>query len=116
MSNKDNSFFDKVFDVARKVPCGKVTTYGAIARYIGMSKSARMVGWALNKCNSEAEYVPAHRVVNRIGLLTGKHYFGGQNTMAELLVAEGIEIVDNKIIKFETHFWDPNKELSSYQC
>ncbi|MCZ4317525.1 MGMT family protein [Aequorivita viscosa] len=103
------SFFEKVYQVVKLIPYGKVTSYGAIAHYLSASGSARMVGWAMNA--SKKREVPAHRVVNRNGLLTGKHHFDGTNLMQQLLENEGIEIVDNKIQNFEKHFWDPMKEL-----
>lgn len=103
------NFFDKVYAVAKQIPYGRVTSYGAIAKYLGAARSARMVGWAMN--NSSAKDVPAHRVVNRVGVLTGKHHFGGTNLMQQLLENEGIKVKDNQIIDFQTHFWDPAKEL-----
>jgi methylated-DNA-protein-cysteine methyltransferase-like protein len=109
MTNK--SFFQRVYEVARQIPPGKVTSYGAIARYLGSGQSARMVGWAMNKSFSEKEFIPAHRVVNRNGLLTGKNHFPGQNTMQELLEQEGIKVKEDKILNFNKCFWDPNKEL-----
>lgn len=102
-------FFEKVYEVARLVPYGKVTSYGAIAKYLGAAKSARIVGYAMN--GSHGKDVPAHRVVNRKGLLTGKHHFEGTNLMQQLLESEGIEVVDNQIQNFETVYWDPAKEL-----
>jgi len=108
---KDKSFFDDVYAVVRAIPYGRVSTYGAIARYLGSPQSSRMVGWAMNKAFSEKEFVPAHRVVNRIGLLTGKHYFGSSDTMKQLLESEGIPIVDDQIRNFEKFFWDPVKEM-----
>lgn len=102
-------FFEKVYQVAVLIPYGKVTSYGAIANYLGAAGSARMVGWAMN--GSGSKDVPAHRVVNRHGLLTGKHHFQGTNLMQQLLESEGIEVIDNKIQNFEKHFWDPMKEL-----
>ncbi len=107
MSNE--GFFEKVYQVAVLIPYGRVTSYGAIANYLGAAGSARMVGWAMN--GSGNKDVPAHRVVNRNGLLTGKHHFQGTNLMQQLLENEGIEVVDNKIQDFEKHFWDPMKEL-----
>lgn len=104
-------FFEKVYDVARQIPHGRVTSYGAIARFLGAVGSARMVGWAMNGAGKFPE-VPAHRVVNRKGLLTGKHHFEGLNLMQQLLESEGIEVIDNQIQDFEKHFWDPLKELS----
>ncbi|MFD1161069.1 MGMT family protein [Hwangdonia seohaensis] len=103
------NFFDKVYEVARLIPYGKVTSYGAIANYLGAAKSARMVGYAMN--GSHGKDVPAHRVVNRKGLLTGKHHFDGTNLMQQLLESEDIEVVDNQIQDFESVFWDPAKEL-----
>lgn len=103
------NFFDKVYAVAKQIPYGRVTSYGAIAKYLGAARSARMVGWAMN--NSSAKDVPAHRVVNRVGVLTGKHHFGGTNLMQQLLENEGIKVKDNQIIDFQTYFWDPAKEL-----
>lgn len=106
---EEQSFFDKVYDVARQIPYGRVTSYGAIAKYLGAARSARMVGWAMN--SSSAKDVPAHRVVNRVGILTGKHHFGGTNLMQQLLENEGIKVKDNQIVDFQKHFWDPGKEL-----
>lgn len=103
------SFFDKVYEVAQQIPYGRVTSYGAIAKYLGAARSARMVGWAMN--NSHSKDVPAHRVVNRVGVLTGKHHFGGSNLMQQLLENEGIKVVDNQIVDFQKYFWDPSKEL-----
>lgn len=103
------SFFDKVYQVAKQIPYGRVTSYGAIAKYLGAAKSARMVGYAMN--GSHNKDVPAHRVVNRKGLLTGKHHFDGTNLMQQLLESEGIKVKDNQIQKFDTVFWDPIKEL-----
>jgi len=97
--------------VARLIPFGKVTSYGAIAKYLGTAQSARMVGWAMNDSHHQKEYVPAHRVVNRNGLLTGKHHFGNSNTMKQLLENEGIKVVDDQIVDFEKHFWDPKIDL-----
>ena len=105
----EEGFFEKVYQVAVLIPYGKVTSYGAIANYLGAAGSARMVGWAMN--GSGSKDVPAHRVVNRHGLLTGKHHFQGTNLMQQLLESEGIEVIDNKIQNFEKHFWDPMKEL-----
>ena len=100
-------FFEKVYELTRKIPYGKVTTYGAIAKQLGSAKSARMVGWALNKSSSQKEFVPAHRVVNRLGLLSGKAHFGNMNTMQELLENEGVEILNNQIINLEKYLWLP---------
>ncbi len=105
----EEGFFEKVYQVAALIPYGRITSYGAIANYLGATGSARMVGWAMN--GSGNKDVPAHRVVNRNGLLTGKHHFQGTNLMQQLLESEGIEVVDNKIQNFEKLFWDPIKEL-----
>ena len=104
-SNNDN-FFERVYIIVRQIPEGKVTSYGAIAKAIGAARSARMVGWAMNASHN-LEDVPAHRVVNRIGILSGKHHFEGTNLMQQLLENEGIQVVDNQIIDFEKHFWEP---------
>ncbi|MFL9845470.1 MGMT family protein [Flavobacterium rhizosphaerae] len=104
------SFFEKVYAVVRQVPYGRVTSYGAVAQYLGAARSARMVGWAMNASHGQ-EDVPAHRVVNRQGLLTGKHHFEGTNLMQQLLESEGIEVKNNKIVHFSAHFWDPAVEL-----
>ncbi|HPF11561.1 MAG TPA: MGMT family protein [Flavobacteriaceae bacterium] len=108
---KEPSFFDRVHEVAKLIPYGRVTSYGAIAKYLGAAGSARMVGWAMNASGKDPD-VPAHRVVNRKGLLTGKHHFAGTNLMQQLLESEGIRVVDNQIQDFETLFWDPMKALS----
>ena len=107
---KQDSFFERVYDVARMVPEGRVTSYGAIARYLGSAGSARMVGWAMNACHNRDD-VPAHRVVNRKGLLTGKHHFPGTNLMQELLENEGVVVIDDQIQDFDQLHWDPVKEL-----
>lgn len=107
---QDPSFFERVYAVVRQIPEGKVTSYGAIARYIASSGSARMVGWAMN-ASHHREDVPAHRVVNRLGLLTGKHHFGGQNIMQQLLENEGVTVKENQVQQLDSHFWDPTKEL-----
>jgi methylated-DNA-protein-cysteine methyltransferase-like protein len=104
------NFFQKVYEVAAQIPYGRVTSYGAIAKYLGAGRSARMVGWAMNNVGERNE-VPAHRVVNRNGLLTGKHHFPGTNLMQQLLENEGIPVTDNKIVDFEKYFWDPAKAL-----
>ena len=100
------NFFERVYDIARKIPYGKVTSYGAIAKALGTGRSARMVGWAMNASHN-IEDIPAHRVVNRKGLLTGKHHFDGTNLMQQLLESEGIKVVDNQIVNMEEHFWKP---------
>ena len=109
---KSENFFEKVYEVVRLIPYGKVTTYGCIANYLGAAKSSRMVGWAMNNSHNQTQEVPAHRVVNRKGLLTGKHHFGGTNLMQQLLESEGIIVVENQIQDLEKVFWDPMKELS----
>ncbi len=111
MIKDSDSFFDKVYFVARLIPFGRVTSYGAIAKYLGASRSARIVGWAMNNSHNQKEDVPAHRVVNRKGILTGKNHFKGTNLMQQLLENEGVIIEDNQIQNFNTVFWDPNKEL-----
>ena len=108
---KEPSFFEKVYQIVKLIPKGRVTSYGTIAEYLGSKGSARMVGWAMNKSLSFPEDIPAHRVVNRKGLLTGKIHFGGSNTMKQLLENEGMIIENNQIIDFEKFFWDPAKEL-----
>ena len=100
------NFFERVYAVARQIPYGKVTSYGAIAKVLGTARSARMVGWAMNACHN-LEDVPAHRVVNRNGLLTGKHHFDGTNLMQQLLENEGVTVINNQIVYFEKHFWEP---------
>ena len=106
-----DDFFSKVYEVTKLIPYGRITSYGAIARYIGSGRSARMVGWALNACHSSQEYIPAHRVVNRNGLLTGKHHFGNSTLMGQLLENEGLIIEDDQIVNFREKFWDPLTEL-----
>ncbi len=108
----DISFFELVYQVACEIPYGRVTSYGAIANYLGTKGSARMVGWAMNKAFSYSKNVPAHRVVNRNGMLTGKHHFGGSEIMQQLLENEGIKIRNDRIIDFKKYFWDPSVELS----
>jgi methylated-DNA-protein-cysteine methyltransferase-like protein len=103
------NFFDKVYEIARLIPHGRVTSYGAIAKYLGAARSSRMVGYAMNSSGSKD--VPAHRVVNRKGLLTGKHHFDGTNLMQQLLESEGITVIENQIQDFEKLYWDPSKEL-----
>jgi methylated-DNA-protein-cysteine methyltransferase-like protein len=110
MKESDN-FFERVYKIARLIPYGKVTNYGSIAKYLGAAKSARMVGWAMNNSHNQTQEVPAHRVVNRKGLLTGKHHFDGTNLMQQLLESEGIIIIENQIQELEKVFWDPMKEL-----
>ena len=108
---KEIGFFEKVYQVAEQIPYGRVTSYGAIAKYQGTPKSARMVGWAMNASHVNPK-VPAHRVVNRIGMLSGKHHFEGTNLMQQLLESEDVEVLDNQIQNFESLFWDPSKDLT----
>jgi methylated-DNA-protein-cysteine methyltransferase-like protein len=110
MRPENRNFFQKVYEVAAHIPYGRVTSYGAIAKYLGAARSARMVGWAMNGAGGR-EDIPAHRVVNRVGLLSGKHHFDGSNLMQQLLENEGIEVKDNQIVNLEKYFWDPWKEL-----
>ena len=108
---KDESFFELVYEVARQIPKGKVTSYGAIAACLGTKSSARMVGWAMNGAGKVKPKVPAHRVVNRIGMLSGKHHFSPPGSMERSLKKEGIKVKNDKIIDFEKHFWDPIREV-----
>lgn len=111
-SNSDN-FFERVYAIVRQIPVGKVTTYGHIAKAIGSPQAARMVGWAMNGSHAVVPFVPAHRVVNRNGMLSGKNHFAGTNTMKELLQSEGIYVENDKIINFEQHLWIPNQSCST---
>jgi len=106
----DESFFRRVYQVVRRIPYGRVTSYGAVARAVGSPGAARMVGWAMNRAYEQEEYVPAHRVVNRNGLLTGKIHFPGENTMKELLENEGIKVIDDQIQDFDKVFWEPDRD------
>jgi len=107
----DYNFYDNVYDVARQIPAGRVTSYGAIASYLGTKGSSRMVGYAMQACGSAQPPVPAHRVVNRQGLLTAKFHFGG-DTMQRLLEAEGVKVKDDQVQDFKNVFWDPAIELA----
>ena len=107
---RDESFFELVYEVARQIPKGRVTSYGAIAACLGTKLSARMVGWAMNGSGRVRPKVPAHRVVNRNGLLTGKHHFKPPGLMEKLLKKEGIKVKNDKVVEFEKLFWDPIKE------
>lgn len=107
----EKGFFEKVYEVVRQIPFGRVTSYGAIAAFLGSKGSARMVGWAMNSSKNLPENLPAHRVVNSSGLLTGKRHFGGGNVMAELLESEGVTIEKDKITNFAVVFWNPAVEL-----
>ena len=109
--DEDTAFFERVYQLVLLIPRGRVSTYGAIAAYLGSPGAARMVGWAMNKSHTHPEFIPAHRVVNRVGLLTGKHHFQGKNLMQELLENEGAIVVDNRIVNFAELFWDPLREL-----
>ena len=108
----EKDFFDMVFQVVRLIPKGRVTSYGAIAKYLGTAKSSRVVGYAMNSSHNQKIPVPAQRVVNRNGLLTGKIHFPTSTTMQELLENEGISIKDDKVVEFEKLFWDPSEELT----
>ncbi len=107
-----SDFFKDVFEVVRLIPNGKVSTYGAIAKYLGAAKSSRMVGYAMNASHREIPFVPAHRVVNRFGMLTGKSHFANPNQMQELLAQEGVLVNEDIVVNFTKHFWDPNIELN----
>ena len=111
MKESDN-FFEKVYNVVRLIPYGRVTSYGSLATFLGAARSARMVGWAMNKSHN-LEDVPAHRVVNRKGLLTGKHHFDGTNLMQQLLENEGIVVIEFQIQDFDKVFWNPISELTN---
>ncbi|QEC41277.1 MGMT family protein [Pseudobacter ginsenosidimutans] len=104
---KDQTFFEQVFDVARQIPKGRVTSYGAIAASLGAKSSSRLVGWAMNLAGSARPKVPAHRVVNRNGMLSGKHHFATPTQMQELLEKEGIKVKNDKVVEFSKLFWDP---------
>ncbi|MCX2837150.1 MGMT family protein [Salinimicrobium sp. MT39] len=106
----ETSFFERVYEVVKLIPEGRVTSYGAIAAFLGAKGSARMVGWAMNNA-SKMEDIPAHRVVNRNGLLTGKHHFPGTRVMQQMLEAEGVQVINDKIVRFQDYFWDPSVEL-----
>mgnify|MGYP003636680959 FL=1 len=112
MKPENENFFEKVYQVARLIPEGRVTSYGAIAKYLGAARSARMVGWAMNASHN-MEDIPAHRVVNKAGLLTGKHHFDGTNLMQQLLEGEGVVIKDLQIVNLDNYFWDPFIELQA---
>lgn len=107
----EKDFFDQVYQVARLVPKGRVTSYGAIGKYLGAARSARMVGWAMNAAHAQVPPVPAHRVVNSKGLLTGKMHFETPFAMQELLEAEGVRVKDDQVVEFKRLFWDPMTEL-----
>jgi methylated-DNA-protein-cysteine methyltransferase-like protein len=111
VKRNNDDFFSKVYEVARLIPAGRVTSYGAIARYLGTGRSARMVGWAMNASHTSKDFIPAHRVVNRNGLLSGKHHFGSERLMEQLLTNEGLIIEDDRVVNFAERFWDPATEL-----
>ncbi|MFT6322759.1 MAG: methylated-DNA-protein-cysteine methyltransferase-like protein [Halieaceae bacterium] len=111
LSEKNKNFFDRVYQVARLIPYGRATNYGAIGKYLGSARSARMVGWAMNGCSKSDSDIPAHRVVNRLGVLSGKNHFETPTLMQEKLEAEGIEVKDDQIVNFKEVFWDPEEEL-----
>lgn len=108
---KERNFFEDVFEVVRLIPKGRVTNYGSIAKYLGTGLSSRMVGWAMNASHNVKPSVPAQRVVNRNGLLTGKFHFKTPTTMQKLLEKEGVQVKNDKVVNFKDIFWDPNKEL-----
>lgn len=111
MKSKSYTFFENVYAVVRLIPKGRVTSYGAIAKYLGTGKSARMVGYAMNAAHGQIPPVPAHRVLNRNGMLTGKHHFGGSDVMQKLLEREKIKVENDAVLEFKKLFWDPAKEL-----
>ncbi len=111
ISEKNKDFFENVYDVARLIPEGRVTSYGAIAKYLGAARSARMVGWAMNGSGKYPD-VPAHRVVNRNGMLTGRHHFADPNQMEQRLISEGVEVINDQVQHLKRVFWDPNAELN----
>ena len=104
---REENFFELVFEVARQIPKGRVTSYGAIAACLGTKSSARMVGWAMNGAHRVKPKIPAHRVVNRMGMLTGKHHFGDPDEMERRLKKEGIKVKDDQVVDFKKYFWDP---------
>lgn len=108
---REENFFELVFEVARQIPKGRVTSYGAIAACLGAKSSARMVGWAMNGAGRVKPKVPAHRVVNRNGMLTGKHHFSPPGLMEQLLKKEGVKVKNDQVVEFKKHFWDPAKKL-----
>ena len=114
MGKINTSFFQKVYEVVYQIPYGRVSTYGAIAHFLGTSRAARMVGWAMNASHNITPQIPAHRVVNRIGLLSGKAQFSSPKLMQQLLESEGIKIKDDKILNFKQVFWDPSNELKAH--
>ncbi|ARK08975.1 MGMT family protein [Fibrella sp. ES10-3-2-2] len=111
VADPPRDYFEDVYAVVRQIPLGRVTTYGAIAQYLGLRAGARMVGWALNGCHNRPD-VPAQRVVNRLGVLSGKNFFGSPTRMQELLQAEGVQVVDDTVVDFNTRLWDPSLDLT----
>jgi methylated-DNA-protein-cysteine methyltransferase-like protein len=107
----ENDFFSRVYEITRLIPYGRVTSYGAIAKYLATGRSARMVGWALNASHTSSGFIPAHRVVNKSGRLTGKLHFGNSGTMQQLLENEGVRVEEDTVVEFLEKFWDPSKEL-----
>lgn len=106
-----SKLYERIYELVKQIPEGRVTSYGAIAEYLGSKGGARMVGWAMNGAHQQKDYIPAHRVVNRNGLLTGKHHFAGEHLMQELLEGEGLTIIDDQIQDFDKSFWNPSTEL-----
>ncbi|MEZ0541499.1 MGMT family protein [Fibrella arboris] len=115
VADPPRDYFEDVYAVVRQIPAGRVTTYGDIAQYLGLRAGARMVGWAMNGCHTARGNVavPAHRVVNRLGVLSGKHFFGSPTRMQELLEAEGTTVADDKVVDFNARRWDPSVELTT---
>lgn len=109
---KEISFYEKVYAVVRMIPLGRVTTYGAIAKYLGTAQSSRLVGWGMNNAHGILPEIPAHRVVNRIGMLSGKAHFSSPNRMQALLKSEGVLVIDDQVQNFEQIFWDPSLALN----
>ena len=113
MPEQENmSFYEQVYEVVRLIPSGRVCTYGAIARFLGTGKSSRLVGWAMNSSHGVLPPVPAHRVVNRLGMLSGKAHFPPERPMQQQLEQEGVRVHQDKVLDFEQRFWDPAKELT----
>jgi methylated-DNA-protein-cysteine methyltransferase related protein len=113
MTKPDESFFTRVYEVVKQIPPGRVTSYGAIARFLGSGGSSRMVGWAMNHSHAAGPGIPAHRVVNRNGFLTGKHHFGLPGLMQQLLENEGVEVEDDQVKEFSKRFWDPAHQANN---
>lgn len=111
MKDSTYTFFENVYEVARLIPEGRVTSYGAIAKYLGSAKSSRMVGYAMNGAHQQEPPVPAQRVVNRLGMLTGKHHFESPYRMQEILETEGVKVENDQVVDFKSLFWDPSEEL-----